>query len=81
MCVCSYLGRNLYLLQLWISRKPCSGYKMKEMTGSGIFKGKGENGLSETDDADQTPVNKTGLRMYQVFLSLIKDISCVILSM
>lgn len=54
---------------------------MKEMTGSGIFKGKGENGLSETDDADQTPVNKTGLRMYQVFLLLIKDISCVILSM
>lgn len=47
-------------------RKPCSDYKMKEMTGSGIFKSKGENGTSETEDEDQTPANKTGLRMYQV---------------
>ena len=39
---------------------------MKEMTGSGIFKGKGENGLSEADEADETSANKTGLRMYQV---------------
>ncbi|KAH6758996.1 hematological/neurological-like protein [Perilla frutescens var. frutescens] len=56
-------------------RKPCSGYKMKEMTGSGIFKGKGENGLSETDDTDQTPANKTGLRMYQQTLSGVSHIS------
>lgn len=40
---------------------------MKEMTGSGIFKSKGENGTSETEEDDQTPANKTGLRMYQVF--------------
>ena len=43
---------------------------MKEMTGSGIFKGKGENGLSETDEAEETSANKTGLRMYQVLLPL-----------
>ncbi|KAL0324973.1 UNVERIFIED_CONTAM: hypothetical protein Sradi_5066600 [Sesamum radiatum] len=35
-------------------RKPCSDYKMKEMTGSGIFKAKGENGASESEDASQT---------------------------
>ncbi|KAL0392343.1 UNVERIFIED_CONTAM: hypothetical protein Sradi_2457100 [Sesamum radiatum] len=46
-------------------RKPCSDYKMKEMTGSGIFKASGENGASEAEDDGQTPVNKTGLRMYQ----------------
>lgn len=44
---------------------------MKEMTGSGIFKAKGENGVSDTEDDDgQTPVNKTGLRMYQVCVKL-----------
>lgn len=56
-------------------RKPCSGYKMKEMTGSGIFKGKGENGSSEIDDADQNTANKTGLRMYQQTLSGVSHIS------
>ncbi|KAG8377382.1 hypothetical protein BUALT_Bualt08G0027200 [Buddleja alternifolia] len=56
-------------------RKPCSDYKMKEMTGSGIFKGKGENGTSETEDADQTPGNKTGLRMYQQAMAGISHIS------
>ncbi|XP_047957278.1 uncharacterized protein LOC125202844 [Salvia hispanica] len=56
-------------------RKPCSGYKMKEMTGSGIFKGKGENGLSETDEAEETSANKTGLRMYQQALSGVSHIS------
>ncbi|KAL3845797.1 hypothetical protein ACJIZ3_003200 [Penstemon smallii] len=56
-------------------RKPCSGYKMKEMTGSGIFKANGANGTSETEEADQTPVNKTGLRMYQQTLVGINHIS------
>lgn len=45
-------------------RKPCSGYKMKEMTGSGIFAAAGANGASETTAMNST--NKTGLRMYQV---------------
>ncbi|GAV83090.1 DUF4057 domain-containing protein [Cephalotus follicularis] len=51
-------------------KKPCSGYKLKEMTGSGIFAGKGENGASESDAA-----NKTGLRIYQQALNGISQIS------
>lgn len=49
-----------------ISRKPPSGYKMKEMTGSGIFGANGENDESEPDNANPTPNNKTGVRIYQV---------------
>lgn len=49
------------------SRKPCSGYKMKEMTGSGIFAASGENGSVESETADPNSNNKTGLRMYQVY--------------
>ncbi|KAL6527366.1 hypothetical protein OROGR_016456 [Orobanche gracilis] len=56
-------------------RKPCSDYKMKEMTGSGIFKGKAENGTSETEDDDQIFANKTGLRTYQQTLAGISHIS------
>ena len=47
-------------------RKPCSGYKMKEMTGSGIFVANGETEEEESGNASATPINKTGLRMYQV---------------
>ncbi|KAL0432706.1 UNVERIFIED_CONTAM: hypothetical protein Slati_2604900 [Sesamum latifolium] len=53
-------------------RKPCSGYKMKEMTGSGIFKASRENGASEAEDDGQTSLNKRDLRMYQPFLSVKK---------
>ncbi|XP_075511673.1 uncharacterized protein LOC142547318 [Primulina tabacum] len=56
-------------------RKPCSDYKMKEMTGSGIFKSRGENGTSESEDVDQTPANKTGLRMYQQVVGGVSQIS------
>lgn len=56
-------------------RKPCSGYKMKEMTGSGIFKANGESGEPEAEDASQTPGNKTGLRMYQQAVAGISHIS------
>ncbi|CAA2993094.1 Hypothetical predicted protein [Olea europaea subsp. europaea] len=56
-------------------RKPCSDYKMKEMTGSGIFKSKGENGASESEDAEQNLTNKTGLRMYQQALAGTSHIS------
>ncbi|KAL3830440.1 hypothetical protein ACJIZ3_019242 [Penstemon smallii] len=56
-------------------RKPCSGYKMKEMTGSGIFKAGGENGTSETEDDSQNSANKTGLRMYQQTLAGVSHIS------
>ncbi|KAI8015552.1 DNA oxidative demethylase ALKBH2 [Camellia lanceoleosa] len=45
-------------------RKPCSGYKLKEMTGSSIFAADAENEALESD-VNPTPNNKTGLRMYQ----------------
>ncbi|XWS21517.1 hypothetical protein CRYUN_Cryun30bG0061000 [Craigia yunnanensis] len=56
-------------------RKPCSGYKMKEMTGSGIFAANGENDESEPGSANPTPNNKTGIRMYQQALAGISHIS------
>ncbi|KAK8490321.1 hypothetical protein V6N13_089113 [Hibiscus sabdariffa] len=46
-------------------RRPCSGYKMKEMRGSGIF---GSDHASE-------PTNRPGLRMYQEAVSGISQIS------
>ncbi|KAI3825922.1 hypothetical protein L1987_07664 [Smallanthus sonchifolius] len=54
-------------------RKPVSGYKLKEITGSGIFAG--ENGLEEADAATHTPSNLTGIRMYQQAVAGISHIS------
>lgn len=54
-------------------RKPCSGYKMKEMTGSGIFHGESET--VEPGSANPTPTNKTGIRMYQQAVVGISHIS------
>ncbi|KAL7262636.1 hypothetical protein ACSBR1_000905 [Camellia fascicularis] len=54
--------------------KPCSGYKLKEMTGSSIFAADAENGALESD-ANPTPNNKTGLRMYQQAVAGISHIS------
>ncbi|PQM42834.1 uncharacterized protein Pyn_34960 [Prunus yedoensis var. nudiflora] len=54
-------------------RKPCSGYKMKEMTGSGIFAPKSENDASESDVANLTP--KPAIRMYQQAVAGISHIS------
>ncbi|KAM7514577.1 hypothetical protein LguiA_004160 [Lonicera macranthoides] len=48
-----------------MKRKPCSGYKLKEISGSGIFAAGGENGELESESSNLTPTNKTGLRMYQ----------------
>ncbi|KAF2299661.1 hypothetical protein GH714_002246 [Hevea brasiliensis] len=55
-------------------RKPCSGYKMKEMTGSRIFAANGDD-TSESGGANPTPNNRTGLRMYQQALAGISHIS------
>ncbi|KAF7829928.1 plant/F14D7-9 protein [Senna tora] len=55
-------------------RKPCSDYKMKEITGSGIFAAKGEDDMLESGSANPTP-NKTGLRMYQQAIAGISHIS------
>ncbi|XP_076903569.1 uncharacterized protein LOC143558657 [Bidens hawaiensis] len=42
-------------------RKPVSGYKLKEITGSGIFAAGGENGLEETDTATPLKQVVTGI--------------------
>lgn len=55
-------------------RKPCSEYKMKEITGSGIFVANGEDDTSEAGSANPSS-NKTGLRMYQQAVSGISHIS------
>ncbi|XP_020240989.1 uncharacterized protein LOC109819624 isoform X2 [Asparagus officinalis] len=57
------------------SMKPCSGYKLREITGSGIFAPGSENGASETGSAAANPNNKTGLRIYQQAVSGISQIS------
>ncbi|KAF0890356.1 hypothetical protein E2562_002755 [Oryza meyeriana var. granulata] len=51
-------------------RKFCSGSKLKEMTGSGIFAEKSKNGDSEASNA-----NKTSVRMYQQTVTGISQIS------
>ncbi|KAD4386190.1 hypothetical protein R6Q59_009441 [Mikania micrantha] len=56
-------------------RKPVSGYKLKEITGSGIFAAGGENGIEEADAANRTPSNPTGVRMYQQAVAGISHIS------
>ncbi|KAJ0987354.1 hypothetical protein J5N97_005710 [Dioscorea zingiberensis] len=55
--------------------KPCSGSKMKEMTGSGIFVADGENGASETSNILSTPNNKTGVRICQQTINAMSQIS------
>lgn len=44
-------------------RKPCSGHKLKDITGSGIF---AAESAPQSDGSIST--NKTGLRTYQVFI-------------
>ncbi|KAI3762185.1 hypothetical protein L1987_52609 [Smallanthus sonchifolius] len=56
-------------------RKPVSGYKLKEITGSGIFAASGENNVEEADAANPNAANKTGLRMYQQTVAGISHIS------
>ncbi|XP_072992616.1 uncharacterized protein [Typha latifolia] len=56
-------------------RKPCSGLKLREITGSGIFAADAENGESESGCAVSNPNNKTTLRMYQQAVSAISQIS------
>ncbi|XP_042494868.1 uncharacterized protein LOC122074099 [Macadamia integrifolia] len=56
-------------------RKPCSGYKLKEITGSRIFAADGENGASDSGSGNPTPSNRTGLRIYQQAVGGISQIS------
>ncbi|XAR62167.1 DNA oxidative demethylase [Bertholletia excelsa] len=55
-------------------RKPCSEYKLKEMTGSSIFAAESEGSALESD-ANPSSSNKTGLRMYQQAVAGISHIS------
>ncbi|XP_044474900.1 uncharacterized protein LOC123202816 isoform X2 [Mangifera indica] len=56
-------------------QKPCSGFKMKEMTGNGIFAAGGENDISEAEGTNPTPNNRTGIRMYQQAIAGVSHIS------
>ncbi|CAL5326796.1 unnamed protein product [Camellia sinensis] len=56
-------------------RKPCSGYKLKEITGSKIFAAGNEDGGLESGNATSHPTNKTGLRTYQQAINGISQIS------
>ncbi|KAK9163032.1 hypothetical protein Syun_003934 [Stephania yunnanensis] len=55
-------------------RKPCSDYKLKEITGSRIFGVDDENGELEFGKSNHAP-NKTTVRVYQQALSGISQIS------
>lgn len=52
-----------------IFRKPCSGYKLKEMNGSNIFSADSENGASESGTNGNLS-NRTSVRIVQVLLPL-----------
>ncbi|WVZ25892.1 hypothetical protein V8G54_004436 [Vigna mungo] len=54
-------------------KKLCSGYKMREMTGSGIFSGNAENTTSEAKSANSE--NRTSIRVYQQAMNRISQIS------
>ncbi|XP_057970551.1 uncharacterized protein LOC131159555 [Malania oleifera] len=58
-----------------MKRKPCSGYKLKEMTGSHIFAADGEDGAVESGAANSNPSNRTSVRVYQQTLNGISQIS------
>ncbi|CAL9762715.1 unnamed protein product [Musa acuminata subsp. burmannicoides] len=58
-----------------LKRKPCSGPKLKEMTGSGIFATDSEDELSEPGSSFSTPNQRTGLRMYQQTVNAMSQIS------
>lgn len=56
-------------------RKPCSGHKLKEITGSKIFAADGENGASESGTANLNPNNRTSVRIVQQAVHGISQIS------
>ncbi|KAK7399545.1 hypothetical protein VNO78_10730 [Psophocarpus tetragonolobus] len=65
-------GTQEQLLTL-TKKKPCSGYKMKEMTRSGIFSGNAENTTLEANSANSE--NRTSIRVYQQAMNGITQIS------
>eukprot|EP00262_Sarcandra_glabra_P008645 TRINITY_DN22247_c0_g1_i1.p1 TRINITY_DN22247_c0_g1~~TRINITY_DN22247_c0_g1_i1.p1 ORF type:complete len:311 (+),score=59.45 TRINITY_DN22247_c0_g1_i1:113-1045(+) len=58
-----------------LKRKPCSGPKLKEMSGSGIFVADGEPSVQESGSAISTPSNRTAIRVYQQAVGAMSQIS------
>ncbi|XP_068638181.1 uncharacterized protein [Aristolochia californica] len=58
-----------------MKRKPCSDYKLKEMIGSGIFVGDGEDEAAESGGSLSNSNNRTGLRVYQQAVNAMSQIS------
>lgn len=58
------MSKPLYLIA--VSRKPCSGYKLKEMSGSKIFAAGSEGGSTESGTTDGSFNNRTSVRIVQV---------------
>lgn len=56
-------------------RKLCSGSKIKEITGSGIFASHCEDGDSDTGSGASDPPNRTSVRMYQKTVTGMSQIS------
>ncbi|CAJ1855873.1 unnamed protein product [Sphenostylis stenocarpa] len=60
-------------VQTLAKSKPCSGYKMKEMTGSGIFGANEKDSASEANSVDSN--NRTSIRICQQAMNGISQIS------
>ncbi|KAJ0975061.1 hypothetical protein J5N97_017026 [Dioscorea zingiberensis] len=58
-----------------LKRKPCSGPKLKEMTGSGIFSAESQNVEVESGSVISSPNNRTNSRHYQQAACAISQIS------
>ncbi|KAM7513624.1 hypothetical protein LguiA_003207 [Lonicera macranthoides] len=56
-------------------RKPCSGYKLKEISGSKIFAVDGEDGVHESGTAKHNPDYRTSVRIVQQAVNGISQIS------
>lgn len=56
-------------------RKMCSGSKIKEIAGSGIFAAHSEDGDSDNGSGSSNPPNKTSVRMYQQTVTSMSQIS------
>lgn len=48
-------------------RKPCSGFKLKEMNGSKIFAADGEDGSTESGSSVGNFNSRTSVRIVKVF--------------
>lgn len=56
-------------------RKPCSGYKLKEITGSKIFAADGEDSAPDSATSDFNSSNRTSVRIVQQVTNGISQIS------